>query len=107
TNATRLAPLTTGSASKLGTVMLFSALTTRAPGVSAATSWLVDRFPTSAGVKLPALPGKGFVPSIRNLLFHFRRLASAWGTLSQGTARSTTSQAAASSLVAAVAPGPS
>jgi hypothetical protein len=34
------------------------------------------------------------------------RLASVPGTLSQGTARSTTSQAAASSVVAAIAPGP-
>src|SRR5205807_7470548 len=55
-NTTRLAPFTTGSAPKLGTVILFSALTTRAPGASAATSWLVDKFPTAAGVKFPALP---------------------------------------------------
>jgi hypothetical protein len=31
-------------------------LTTRAPGARAATSWLVDKFPTSAGVNFPALP---------------------------------------------------
>jgi hypothetical protein len=57
-NATRFAPLTTGSASRLGTIMLFGALTTRAPGARAATSWLVNRFPTFAGVKFPALPEK-------------------------------------------------
>jgi hypothetical protein len=38
--------------------MLFSALTARAPGARAATGWLVDRFPTFAGVKFPALPEK-------------------------------------------------
>src|SRR5258708_2094100 len=31
--------------------MLLNALTTRAPGANAAINWLVDKFPTSTGVK--------------------------------------------------------
>jgi len=64
--------------------MLFSALTTRAPGASGRNSWLVDKFPTSAGVKSPASM-KGLVPSIQDLILHFGRLPRVSGTLSHGT----------------------
>ncbi len=85
--ATRLAPLTTGSTSKLGTIKLLRTLTTRAPGASAATSWLVDRFRTFAKVKFLALPLKRIRPIDQNLILPLGRLASVSGTLLQGAAK--------------------